>query len=102
MRTAPEPRLSTRDPVARRYPAWTGHAFGIALRGGFCVDGVEPGHAYGMDGPATVLELAEEDELASGWNAADGAERVREWRYEDGSPEGALDLHGDRGYRLAV
>jgi hypothetical protein len=102
MASATEPAAARQRPGAPPAAPWSGHAFGIPLRGRVEVDGVEHSAEAIVDLPPTTLELAADDELASGWSSADGAERLREWRFDDGALEGSLDRHPERGCRLSV
>jgi hypothetical protein len=102
MTSATEPTSTARRPTITPAQPWSGHAFGIPLRGRLVVDGVEPSLEKPLDIPPTTVELAAEDDLARGWSADDGAERLREWHFDDGALEGSLDRHPDRGCRLSV
>jgi hypothetical protein len=101
MASTTEPAAATRPPATAPATSWTGHAFGIPLRGLLEVDGIEPSPAV-VDLPPTAVELATDAELADGWSPGDGAERLREWRFDDGTLEGSLDRHPERGCRLSV
>jgi hypothetical protein len=102
MSSATEPTSAARRPPVPLPASWTGHAFGIRLRSRLDVDGIEPSLDTPTDGSPTALELAGDDELARAWSPDEGVERLTEWRLDDGTLEGALDRHPDRGYRLSV
>ena len=96
MRTATERAAGA---AAARPAAWFGHAFGIGLRSELPIDGVEPSPESPVEGPPTALQLSDAADLQPGW---EGAERLSEWRLDDGTHEGALDRRPDLGYRLSV
>ena len=102
MASATEPISAV--PRAARGPARAieGHAFGLALHSALPVDGIE-GSLAGMNGQSpTVIELAHEDELTAGWTSGDGLERLEEWFFDDGTPQGSLHRHPALGYRLSA
>jgi hypothetical protein len=73
-------------------------AFGLDVELGFPVEGLAPADTAPTGRPLS-LELAEPEQVAEGWDS-DETVRLREWRHDDGSLEGALESHPRLGYRL--
>lgn len=81
--------------TATETSTWTGSAFGLTLRSEFPLPGLEPG-----DGAATGergIALALSDGPADPF---DGAERLQEWHYPDGTLGLTIDRDDERGYRF--
>jgi hypothetical protein len=102
MPSTTEPTVPKGGLAAERSAPWLAHAFGICLRGELRVDGIEPEAGPVTKSRPTALELVADSDLDLAWGAADGAERLREWRFEDGMLEGSLEHRPDFGYRLSV
>ena len=86
-------------PDARVSAANVAGAFGLDLELAFPVPGLGPGETA-LTGRDVVLDRADPEELATGWESSDTT-RLRQWNdAEDGHVEGALDTHPELGYRL--
>lgn len=74
---------------------WTGDAFGLSLRSEFPLPGLVPGEdgAAGGRGIALALSPGPADPF-------DGAERLQEWHYPDGTLGLTIDRDPHRGYRF--
>jgi len=79
----------------RKTSTWIGTAFGLSLRSGFPLPGLEPGGAEAGGDRGIALALASEpaDPFA-------GAERLQEWHYPDGTLGLTIDRDAERGYRF--
>jgi hypothetical protein len=73
-------------------------AFGLEIDAGFDAPGLTPAHGPPHGRPVR-LDLAAPEEIDRDW-PADGAQRVLEERFCDGSPGRTIDAHPDAGYRL--
>jgi hypothetical protein len=76
-------------------PAWIGDAFGLSLRSEFPLPGLEAGGEK-MRG-ARCIALARSPEPADPF---EGAERLQEWHYPDGTLGLTIDRDPGRGYRF--
>jgi hypothetical protein len=80
--------------AATETSTWAGNAFGLALRSEFPLPGLE------RDGEAASgrgIELALSPEPGEPF---EGAERLQEWHYPDGTLGLTIDRDEDRGYRF--
>jgi hypothetical protein len=74
---------------------WTGSAFGLSLRSEFPLPGLTPGEEGPADGRAVELALSPQP-----GEPFDGAERLQEWHYPDGTLGLTIDRDARRGYRF--
>jgi hypothetical protein len=81
--------------AAEHPPSWTGEAFGLTLRSGFELPGLEPGEGRPQGSRLVELAMAEGVEEPVAWE-----ERLQEWHYPDGTLGLTIDRHRQRGYRF--
>lgn len=81
--------------AATETTTWTGEAFGLCLRSEFPLPGLKPG-GNGAGGSRTIA-LTRSSAPAE---AFDGAERLQEWHYPDGTLGLTIDRDEERGYRF--
>ena len=74
---------------------WSGSAFGLTLRSGFELPGLEPGEERPAGPRVVELAMADRVEEPVAWG-----ERLQEWHYPDGTLGLTIDRHGERGYRF--
>lgn len=74
---------------------WTGEAFGLSLRSEFPLPGLEP--SGGIEGGSRAVSLSLSRDPAEPF---EGAERLQEWHYPDGTLGLTIDRDEERGYRF--
>jgi hypothetical protein len=79
--------------------SWTSQAFGLNVTGDFDAPGLSRGARGSEDLPAVRATTISPEEAAAAWPGED-AERLLNWRYENGSIVMSIDRHPQAGYRL--
>jgi hypothetical protein len=74
---------------------WTGEAFGLSLRSEFPLPGLQP--SGDIEGGSRAISLSLSGDPAEPF---DGAERLQEWHYPDGTLGLTIDRDEERGYRF--
>jgi len=74
---------------------WTGDAFGLSLSSEFPLPGLAPGEDGAAGGRGISLALSPDSA-----EPFDGAERLQEWHYPDGTLGLTIDRDAERGYRF--
>jgi hypothetical protein len=81
--------------TATEISTWTGSAFGLSLRSEFPLPGLEPSEDTGAGSRDVALALSRDPA-----EPFDGAERLQEWHYPDGTLGLTIDRDEERGYRF--
>jgi hypothetical protein len=81
--------------AATETTTWTGEAFGLSMRSEFPLPGLEPGEGEAADERGIALALSPDP-----GDPFEGAERLQEWHYPDGTLGLTIDRDRDRGYRF--
>jgi hypothetical protein len=81
--------------AATETTTWTGEAFGLSLRSEFPLPGLTPSGSGEAGGRAIALSRSGEPA-----EPFDGAERLQEWHYPDGTLGLTIDRDEERGYRF--
>jgi len=79
--------------------AWRSSAFGLALEGAFEAPGFARDLHAASDFPLVRLNLMSDPDVRAAW-VDDQAERLVNWRFDDGRPVMTVDRHPELGYRL--
>jgi hypothetical protein len=74
---------------------WAGSAFGLSLRSEFPLPGLEPSENTATGSRSVALARSQDPA-----DPFDGAERLQEWHYPDGTLGLTIDRHEERGYRF--
>ena len=90
--------MRLRDPDLRQAAPAVAAAFGLDVELGLPVEGLTPGETA-PTGRTVSLEQADPAQVAAGWDSEDTV-RLREWNYDDGRVEAALERHPLLGFRL--
>lgn len=80
---------------------WTVQIFGLDLHGGFAAPWVTSAATTGRRIPVVHADVVSVDEADALWSGED-AERLVNWRFEDGSTLLSIDRHRDLGYRMCA
>jgi hypothetical protein len=81
--------------TATEVSTWIGSAFGLSLRSEFPLPGLEPGEDAATGPREIALALASDPA-----DPFDGAERLQEWHYPNGTLGLTIDRDSERGYRF--
>jgi hypothetical protein len=81
--------------AATETSTWAGSAFGLALRSEFPLPGLTPSDGDGDRDRAIALALSPDPA-----DPFEGAERLQEWHYPDGTLGLTIDRDEERGYRF--
>lgn len=81
--------------AATETTTWTGEAFGLSLRSEFPLPGLEPGEGDAAGERAIALALPPDPA-----GSFEGAERLQEWHYPDGTLGLTIDRDPELGYRF--
>lgn len=83
--------------AATKTSTWTGNAFGLVLHSEFPLPGLTPSSCEAGAGGDREIALALSPAPADPF---DGAERLQEWHYPDGTLGLTIDRDEERGYRF--
>jgi hypothetical protein len=81
--------------TATETTTWSGNAFGLSLRSEFPLPGLVASEEGRFEGRRIALALSPDPA-----DSFDGAERLQEWHYPDGTLGLTIDRDPERGYRL--
>jgi hypothetical protein len=80
---------------------WIAQIFGLELHGRFAAPWVTSGAEAPFSTPVVRAHVVSDGEVGELW-CDEGADRLVNWRFDDGSTLLAIDRHPDLGYRMCA
>jgi hypothetical protein len=80
---------------------WTAEMFGLEVCGGFPAPWIASGPESSSRAPVVRAHVVSEEEAGELWRD-DDAQRLVNWRFDDGSTLLSIDRHPDLGYRMCA